>query len=74
MGTVASGFILETISNGMRESGQLHNSANVDNFAAASPLISRAYPMFFTVCACFAAAPVALLAYLSARPFKSKQE
>ncbi len=73
MGTVASGFILETISNGMRE-GQLHNVTLVDNYAAASPHISRAYAVFFAVCACFAAAPVALLVYLSARPFKSKQE
>ena len=74
MGTVASGFILETISNGMREGGQLHNVTLADNYAAASPHISRAYAVFFAVCACFAAAPVALLVYLSKRPFRSKQE
>jgi hypothetical protein len=37
------------------------------------PHVSQAFPVFFSVCACFAAAPVLCLIYMNARSFKMKQ-
>jgi hypothetical protein len=37
------------------------------------PHVSQAFPVFLSVCACFAAAPVLCLIYMNARSFKMKQ-
>ena len=62
VGTVASGFILEAI-NSLAAPQQ-----------AALPHVSHAYPLFFSLCACLAAAPAACLLYMCSRPPKNKQE